>query len=243
MLSGKLALVTGGGSGIGRAVCLLMAREGAKVVVSDYDFKTAEKTVSLLTGEEHMPLQLDVSNPTQVGQAVPTILARYSAPPTVLVNSAGITRDAFLLKMSLDQFTQVLDVNVTGTYTMTQAVCQALVAAKSGGSVVNIASVVGQTGNMGQCNYAASKAAVEAFTKTVAKEMGTYGIRCNAVVPGFIQTPMTEKIPDKVKNMFTAQVPLGRMGTPEEVAEVIVFLASDRSSYVNGASFNVTGGL
>ncbi|XP_054288312.1 estradiol 17-beta-dehydrogenase 8-like [Macrosteles quadrilineatus] len=243
MLSGKLALVTGGGSGIGRAACQLITKEGARVVVSDFDLKSAESTVSLLTGDGHLPLQLDVSDTIKVREVVTKVISHFSQPPTVLVNSAGITRDAFLLKMTDDQFQQVFDVNVKGTYAVTKAVCEALATNKQTGSVVNIASVVGQTGNMGQSNYAASKAAVEAFTKSVAKEMGFCGVRCNAVVPGFIQTPMTDKVPDKVKQMFTSQIPLARMGTPQEVAEVIVFLASERSSYINGASINVTGGL
>jgi len=243
MLSGKLAFITGGGSGIGRAACQLMAKEGARVVVSDFDLPSAVKTVSLLSGEGHFSLQLDVSDTAQVRQVVDSVVSLYKRPPTLLVNSAGITRDAFLLKMTDEQFSQVFDVNVKGTYAVTKAVCEALSVAKLGGSIVNIASVVGQTGNMGQSNYAASKAAVEAFTKTVAKEMGSAGVRCNAVVPGFILTQMTEKVPDKVKHMFTAQIPLARMGSPQEVAEVIVFLASDRSSYVNGASIKVTGGL
>ncbi|KAK9501990.1 hypothetical protein O3M35_012606 [Rhynocoris fuscipes] len=243
MLSGKLALVTGGGSGIGRATSLILAREGAKVIVTDQNSNAIEETFKLLEGQDHSRLTLDVSNSEAVNETFKTIVNKYSLPPDVIVNSAGITRDSFLLKMTLDMFQKVIDVNLTGTYNVVKAACAQLSERKLTGSIINIASIVGQTGNMGQVNYSASKAAVEALTKTVAKEMGQYGIRCNAVVPGFIETSMTDTVPEKVKNMFKAQIPLGRLGKPEEVAEVIAFLASARSSYINGASLLVTGGL
>nr|CAD7403958.1 unnamed protein product [Timema cristinae] len=247
VLGGKLAFVTGAGSGIGRAVCQVLAREGAKVIATDKDEKSAQKTLSLLKSSsatfQHLHLPLDVSRSEEVYSVVKSAIEHFSVPPTIVVNCAGITRDNFLLKLDEDSFQQVIDVNLKGTFLVTQTIARALVEANiTGGSVINLASIVGRTGNMGQCSYAASKAAIEAFTKTTAKELGTFGIRCNAVVPGFIDTPMTDAVPDKVKEKFRATIALRRFGRAEEVAEVIAFLASDKSSYVNGASIEVIGG-
>jgi len=242
MLAGKLSFVTGGGSGIGRAACQLLAREGAKVVVADVS-DAKEDTLGMLGGKDHLSVRVDVSCEDSVNAALNKVTKHYGHPPSIIVNSAGILRDNFLLNVPLADFKRVLDVNLTGTFLVTKAACKELVDTKLSGSIVNIASIVGVTGNLGQSNYSASKAGVEAFTKTVAKEMGRNGIRCNAVVPGFIVSPMTDTVPDKVKDMFKKSIALGRLGNPEEVAEVIVFLASDKSSYVNGASIHVTGGL
>nr|CAD7405088.1 unnamed protein product [Timema poppensis] len=339
VLGGKLAFVTGAGSGIGRAVCQVLAREGAKVIATDKDEKSAQKTLSLLKSlsatSQHLHLPLDVSRSEEVYSVVKSAIEHFSVPPTIVVNCAGITRDNFLLKLDEDSFQQVIDVNLKrkydsdyikfgftaievikevrpqcvictmvlinealkpaklerhlktvhhnlsdqlteniagklenlkkmkrdktgqrhelsekalaasfeGTFLVTQTIARALVEANiTGGSIINLASIVGRTGNIGQCSYAASKAAIEAFTKTTAKELGTFGIRCNAVVPGFIHTPMTDAVPDKVKEKFRANIALRRFGKAEEVAEVIAFLASDKSSYVNGASIEVIGG-
>uniref|UniRef100_A0A0V0G922 (3R)-3-hydroxyacyl-CoA dehydrogenase n=1 Tax=Triatoma dimidiata TaxID=72491 RepID=A0A0V0G922_TRIDM len=243
MLAGKIALVTGAGSGIGRAASLLIAREGAKVIATDQNKKSLDETLNLLKGDGHSSYTLDVANAEIVEQTFKNILKNYETPPNIIVNSAGITRDSFLLNMTPEMFKDVIDVNLTGTYNVVKCACIALNEYKHSGSIVNIASIVGQTGNMAQVNYSASKAGVEALSKTVAKEMGKLGIRCNAVVPGFIKSPMTDLVPEKVKDFFLARIPLGRLGKPEEVAEVIAFLASDRSSYINGASILVTGGL
>nr|CAD7262694.1 unnamed protein product [Timema shepardi] len=253
-LGGKLAFVTGAGSGIGRAVCQVLAREGAKVIATDKDEKSAQKTLSLLkinsyvcpgssATSQHLHLPMDVSRSEEVYSVVKSAIEHFSVPPKIVVNCAGITRDNFLLKLDEDSFQQVIDVNLKGTFLVTQTIARALVEANiTGGSIINLASIVGRTGNIGQCSYAASKAAIEAFTKTTAKELGTFGIRCNAVVPGFIDTPMTDAVPDKVKEKFRANIALRRFGKAEEVAEVIAFLASDKSSYVNGASIEVIGG-
>jgi len=246
IVAGKIAFVTGAGSGIGRAVCQVLAREGARVIAADQNGMAAQETKGLISdvgAKDHISVCVDVSMAESVNTAISDAIQHYSQPPSVVVNSAGLTRDNFLLKMDEQWFQKVLDVNLKGTFLVVQTAVKAMIDAKvSGGSVINIASIVGKTGNIGQCNYAASKAGVEAFTKTAAKEFGQYGIRCNAVVPGFIKTPMTETVPEKVLQKIIPFIAVRRMGKPEEVAEVIAFLASDRSSYVNGASIDVNGG-
>ena len=175
------------------------------------------------------------------------IFARTQTYPTIIVNAAGITRDALMLKMRDEDFDEVIRVNLKGTYLIKQIFCQRLLAKKPTdlkASIINIASIVGKYGNVGQCNYTASKAGVEAMTKTMAKELGRAGIRVNAVLPGFIQTPMTDKIPEKIRERLVGNVAMGRMGTTDDIAQVCLFLASNQmSGYVNGASIEVTGGL
>ncbi|XP_044732576.1 estradiol 17-beta-dehydrogenase 8 [Chrysoperla carnea] len=245
-LLGKLVLVTGAGSGIGRAACQLFSKEGAKVIAADIDLNRAQNTVALLNDiDEHLPLQVDVTNLQNVGLSLKKIMKRFSNPPTVVVNSAGITRDNFLLKMSEEDFNAVINTNLNGTFNIMQTFGNALanMDPSPGGSFINIASIAGKIANIGQSNYNASKVGVEALTKTAAKEWGKFNIRCNVLLPGFIRTPMVETVPDKVIEGILRQVPLRRMGKPSEIAEVIVFLASDKSSYVNGATIEITGGF
>ncbi|KAJ9577548.1 hypothetical protein L9F63_005921 [Diploptera punctata] len=244
IVAGKIALVTGAGSGIGRAACLVLAREGANIIAADQCGLAAQETHRYgVGGKKHICLSVDVSMSESVNMAMSDIIDNYTVPPSIIVNSAGITRDNFLLKMDERMFQKVLDVNLKGTFLVVQAAAKAMIEAKiTRGSIVNVASIVGRTGNIGQCNYSASKAGVEAFTKTVAKEFGPFDIRCNAVVPGFIKSPMTDAVPEKVIQKILPHVAMGRMGRPQEVAEVIAFLSSERSSYVNGACVEVTGG-
>ncbi|KAM6472467.1 (3R)-3-hydroxyacyl-CoA dehydrogenase isoform 2-T2 [Liasis olivaceus] len=211
-LRGALALVTGGGSGIGRAVCRRLAREGASVAIADRDDAGAAETLRALPPGDHEAVPVDVGRAESVAELVERLQARFSRPASVCVNCAGITMDEFLLKQSEAAFDAVLRVNL-------------------------------KVGNLGQVNYAASKAGVEALSKTAAKELARYGIRCNTVLPGFIRSPMTEKVPTKVLDKFAAMVPLGRLGEPEDVADVCAFLASEESRYITGASLEVTGGL
>lgn len=189
----------------------------------------------------------DISQRASVIKLADDLHARVQAYPTIIVNAAGITRDAFLLKMREEDFDDVIRVNLKGTYLVNQIFCQRLLAQKPTelkASIINIASIVGKYGNAGQCNYTASKAGVEAMTKTMAKELGRMGVRTNTVLPGFIQTAMTDKIPEKIKERLLSMVPMGRMGAVDEIAQVCLFLASHQmSSYVNGASIEVTGGL
>nr|XP_056723249.1 (3R)-3-hydroxyacyl-CoA dehydrogenase [Euleptes europaea] len=243
-LRGALALVTGGGSGIGRAVCARLAREGALVAVADCNEAGAAETLRGLQAGDHRAWVVDVGCSQDVADLMGRIQAHYSRPASICVNCAGITMDEFLLKQSEEAFDAVLRVNLKGTFLVTQAVARALVASGApGGSIINVGSIVGKVGNLGQVNYTASKAGVEGLTKTAAKELARYGIRCNTVLPGFIHSPMTEKVPQKVLDKFAAMALLGRLGEPEDVADVCAFLASDESKYITGASVEVTGGL
>ncbi|XP_059495725.1 estradiol 17-beta-dehydrogenase 8 isoform X2 [Stegostoma tigrinum] len=238
--------VKGGGSGIGRAVCQRFAKEGATVAVVDIDKGAAEETLRTLPSDQqqHVLFVTDVTSPEHVHSLMADIQARFSRPPCVAVNCAGITADRLLLKMESDAFDQVLKVNLKGTFLVTQAVAKALVASGAEkGSIINVGSIVGKVGNVGQANYTASKAGVVALTKTSAKELARFGIRCNTILPGFIDTPMAGKVPQKVLDKVLQLVPMGRLGDPTEVASVCTFLASDESSYITGASLEVTGGL
>ncbi|KAJ4927618.1 hypothetical protein JOQ06_015425 [Pogonophryne albipinna] len=232
-LISRLTLVTGGGSGIGRAVCQRLASEGASVVVADISEESAHDTLGSLQrdlrGQGHMAAVVDVSSKESVKNLVTRIQTHYFQPPSVCVNAAGITQDDFLLNMDEDHFDDVIRVNLKGSFLVLQAVAQALHRGKGGKH---------RTGH-----YSASKAGVEGLTRTAAKELSRFGIRCNCVLPGFISTPMTDKVPEKVISRMKSLVPLGRMGEPAEVADVCAFLASDDSRYITGVSLEVTGGL
>ena len=246
----SIALVTGAGSGIGRAVCNLLAkRDGVNIIASDIRKDHADETVKGLETQRassltHVSLEVDVSSRDSVNELFNQALKVYSnAPPNIIINCAGITRDAMMLKMTDEQLDSVLNVNIKGTFYPTQIGCRHMTQAKvSWGSIVNLSSASGKYGNIGQCNYAASKEGVVGLTKSVAKEMAKYNIRCNAVVPGFIETPMTSTIPEHLAQMSLLLIALKRKGTAEEVAEAIAFLASEKSSYITGATLDVTGG-
>nr|XP_011430925.2 estradiol 17-beta-dehydrogenase 8 isoform X2 [Crassostrea gigas] len=244
MLSGRLAVVTGAGSGIGRAVCRVFASEGATVIGADMNEKGMEETLAMIkdTGD-HQSFQCDVSSSASVNNLLDKIKEKYSSAPQVAVNSAGITRDRTMMKLTEEDFDKVVNVNLKGTWLLNKAVGKAMLTNKVQGSIVNISSLVGKTGNIGQTNYAASKAGVIGITKSMAKEMGKFNIRVNAVLPGFIETPMTETVPENLMQMTKLLIPLGRLGNPEEIANTCAFLASDKSSYITGATIEVTGGL
>ncbi|XP_077515629.1 estradiol 17-beta-dehydrogenase 8-like [Amblyomma americanum] len=244
-LAGRLALVTGGGSGIGRAVCKALSNEGARVIAADKNKEGAATTVRDLPGShEHRAVEVDVGNSESVLSLFAEIKKSYSAPVSIVVNCAGILRDSFLMDMTEDAFDDVMKVNLKGTYLVTQAAAREMVASGvPNGAIVNISSIVGKTGNMGQCNYAASKAGVVGFTKTVALELARHNIRCNAIMPGFIETPMVASVPEKVLAKIMGRIPMGRFGKPEELANTVLFLCSPASSYVTGSVLEVTGGL
>lgn len=266
-LSGKLALVTGGGRGIGRAVCQVLSRENAEVVVSDLSLENCNQTLSSLSQKKHLAVESDVSSLTSVKSCFQQILDEYKRAPDIIVNSAGITRDGFMLRMKEEDFDKVIDVNLKGTFYVTQTGAAFMKEQNIQGAIVNIASIVGKTGNIGQANYTASKAGVIGFSKTAAKELGRFGIRVNVILPGFIKTPMTDVVPDKIKIMARSQIPLvlkssseqktvimrmveritgkplGDFGHPEDIAEAAAFLASSRSSYMTGCCLDVNGGL
>jgi len=243
-LANKIAIVTGAAQGIGLATALKFAREGASVVVCDvHDIDAAAAAVgaACVGGAACIGQVVDVTDRAQVDAMVAAVKARFGRID-VLVNNAGITRDARLQKMTIEQFDAVIDVNLRGVFHCTQAVADTMVA-QGAGSILNASSVVGIYGNFGQTNYAATKFGVIGFTKTWSRELGPKGVRVNAVAPGFVETPILATVPDKVLQHMREQVPLHRLGKPEEIANVYAFLASDEASYVNGAVIEVSGGM
>lgn len=243
MLAGKVAIVTGAAQGIGRAIAEALARDGADVAVVDLEVTRAEETARavLSQGRRALVIKANVAEWADVAAMADRVLTELGRID-ILVNNAGITRDSLLLRMKEEDWNAVLDVNLKGTFHCTKAVLPAMTKQRSG-AMVNIASVVGVMGNAGQANYAASKAAVIGLTKTVAREYASRGITVNAVAPGFIVSPMTDPLPDKVKEELIARIPFGRMGTDREVAAGILFLASDEASYVTGHVLDINGGL
>ncbi|XUW89609.1 3-oxoacyl-ACP reductase FabG [Burkholderia sp. M6-3] len=242
-LNGKVAIITGAGQGIGAATALKFAREGAVVIACDMNLD-AVATVAHLCREasgKADAFAVDVTNRTQVDEVVAKVRGTYGRID-VVVNNAGITRDARLQKMTLQQFDDVIDVNLRGVFHTAQAVVDTMIEQGSG-VILNASSVVGVYGNYGQTNYAAAKFGVIGFTKTWSRELGPKGIRVNAVAPGFIDTPILKTIPEDVLTKMRDQVPLRRLGKPEEIASIYAFLASDEASYVNGAVIEATGGL
>jgi len=242
-LEGKVSIITGAAQGIGLATALKFAQEGAVVIVCDLRQDAVDAAVAQCqaAGAEALGFALSVTDRAQVDAMVAAVKARFDRVD-VLVNNAGITQDARLQKMSLQQFDAVIDVNLRGVFHCAQAVVDTMVAQGSG-VILNASSVVGIYGNFGQTNYAAAKFGVIGFTKTWSRELGPKGVRVNAVAPGFIETPILSTIPDKLLGQMQEEVPLRRLGSPAEVANVYAFLASDEASYVNGAVLEVSGGL
>ncbi|GAB1868855.1 Estradiol 17-beta-dehydrogenase 8 [Camponotus japonicus] len=244
LVAGKLALVTGAGSGIGREVCRVLAREGANVVAADQNIKTAQETVASLEGTEHIALHINVEDRNSVETAFKDVVKEFSKPPTIIVNSAGIARKIFLMNLDDSNFDDIINVNLKGTFLVMQTAVKMMIEgnATENSSIINISSIAAKRSYVGYSTYSASKAGVIAMTKCASLEFGQFGIRVNAVLPSFIETPMTAHVSDEDREMLIKKIPLQRWGKPDEVAEVIVFLASDRSSYINGASIEVTGG-
>ena len=244
-LSNQVAVVTGGARGIGRSICLTLAEQGATVVAADLNTDGLAETAqeaknNKLTGTV-VPKTLDVTDSDAVGTFVDQVVEEFGKID-ILVNNAGITRDGLLMNMEDEQFDLVLNVNLRSVFLMTRAISRHMVRARYG-RIVNIASVSGMMGNPGQCNYAASKAGVIGFTKTVAKELGRRNITANAVAPGFIDTDMTQTLPDKVKEAVKQVIPCRKFGTATDVAAAVAFLASPQAQYVAGQVLAVDGGL
>ena len=242
-LSGKVALVTGGGRGIGKAIVLELAGQGADVVVSDIDPAIAEQTATeaVRLGVRSLALKADVSKSDDVEAMVQKSIEGMGRID-ILVNNAGITRDTLLMRMEEKDWDLVLDINLKGAFLCTKAVSRPMMKQRSG-KIVNIASVVGLMGNAGQSNYAASKAGLIGFTKSVAKELASRNIQANAVAPGFIETEMTAHLPPEARDAFLAQIPAKRPGTAQDVARVVAFLSSPASDYVTGQVIPVDGGM
>lgn len=238
-LQNKVAIITGAGRGIGQATAVLFAAEGASVVVADVELEIAQAAADEI-GEKAFAVQVNVTDRASVEAMVQAVVAKYGRID-ILINNAGIIRDSQLLKMSEADFDAVIGVNLKGVFNCTQAVAPIMVA-QGNGAIVNASSVVALYGNFGQTNYVASKAGVIGMTKVWARELGRKGIRVNAIAPGFIQTRMTDGIPDKVMDKLLERVPLQRRGQPQEIANAFLWLACDESSYVTGHVLSVDGG-
>lgn len=238
------AVVTGASRGIGRAIALELARMGAPVAVNYAGRReTAKEVVDLITaqGGKAVAIQADVTEPVQAQRLI-TEAEALLGPVGILVNNAGITRDNLLLRMKEEDWEDVLKTNLSGVFHCTQAALRGMLKRRSG-RIVSIASIVGLTGNAGQANYAAAKAGIIGFTKSVAKEVASRGITVNAVAPGFIATEMTGKLPVEVQEAYKSRIPLGRFGEPEDVARAVAFLASEEAAYITGQVLVVDGGL
>jgi 3-oxoacyl-[acyl-carrier protein] reductase len=242
-LKGKIALVTGAAQGIGRAIALLLAQKGADIVISDINLEKAEEMAKEIEalGRKAMAIKVDVANTNDVERMVEAILERFGQID-ILVNNAGIARDKLILRMTEEDWDSVLNVNLKGTFNCTKAVIKHMSKQRKG-KIINIASVVGEMGNVGQANYSASKAGVIGFTKTIAREFAQRGINVNAIAPGYIETPMTEALTEKVKEELRRMIPMERLGRPEDVAQAVLFLVLEASSYITGQVLNVNGGI
>jgi 3-oxoacyl-[acyl-carrier protein] reductase len=244
MLSGKSALVTGASRGIGRAIALELARKGAKVAVNyaGSEQKANEVVEEIKSfGGEAFAIQGNVADNDSVTSMVKTVIETFGSLD-ILVNNAGITRDNLIMRMKEEEFDEVIQTNLKGVFLMTKAVTRQMMRQKSG-KIINVASVVGITGNAGQANYAAAKAGVIGLTKTTAKELASRNILVNAVAPGYITTDMTERLSEDVVESLSSLIPLNRIGRPEDVAKVVAFLASDDSNYMTGQTLHVDGGM
>jgi 3-oxoacyl-[acyl-carrier protein] reductase len=242
--SGKVALVTGSARGIGKTIVERFAAEGAIVVLSDVtnEAAAAETLAAIIgAGGKGMVIMFDVGDAAQVDAAIHRILAEQGRID-ILVNNAGITRDNLLMRLSEEDFDAVLRTNLKGTFLLTKAVSRHMMKQRSG-RIINLSSVVGQMGNAGQSNYSAAKAGIIGFTKSMARELASRSVTVNAIAPGFIVTAMTEALPENVRKAFLDQIPMGRFGTPEDVAELAVYLASDGAAYVTGQVIGINGGL
>lgn len=242
-LKDKVAIITGGARGIGKETALLYGKEGAKVVICDCDEEAGKATLAELKeqGSQCLFFQVNVADLESVQKVVDQTKAAYGRID-ILVNNAGITSDGFLSKITEDQWERVINVNLKGVFNFGHAVAPVMMEQGSG-IILNSSSIVGVYGNVGQTNYAASKAGVIGMTKTWAKELGRKGVRVNAVAPGFIVTDMTAKVPEKVLDMMKSKTPLGRLGTPQDIANAFVMLASDEASFISGHVLSVDGGL
>ena len=243
-LSGRAALVTGGSRGIGKAIALRLAGQGADVAFS---YRGNEAAAAETAGEiealgrRGLAVQADVSDPASAEGLVKAVLEAFGKVD-ILVNNAGITRDDLIMRMSVEAFRDVLETNLFGAFYMTKAVTRPMLKAKSG-RIVNITSVSGQAGQTGQANYSAAKAGLIGLTKATARELASRGITCNAVAPGFVLTELTQGLAQPLQDEITSRTPLGRFGTPEEIANAVAFLASDEAAYITGQVLAVDGGL
>ncbi|NLP33643.1 MAG: 3-oxoacyl-[acyl-carrier-protein] reductase [Clostridiales bacterium] len=244
MLKGKIAVVTGAGKGIGRAIALQLIEAGAKVVIN---YRSSAAQVEELLAEikdaggEAIAVQADISKEDEAKGLIQTAVKQFGRLD-ILVNNAGINKDNLLMRISEVDFDRVIDTNLKGTFFCLKHAATVMLKQRSG-KIINMSSVVGITGNIGQANYAASKAGVIGLTKTAARELASRGINVNAIAPGFIETEMTDKLPDKIKDACITNIPFGRFGAAKEIASVVCFLASEAASYITGQVIQVDGGM
>jgi 3-oxoacyl-[acyl-carrier protein] reductase len=243
MLDGKIVLVTGASRGIGKAIALTMGGAGA-TIIGTATTESGADNVSKVFAENKISgkgMKLDVTDNNQVSNLVKSVNENFGSVD-ILVNNAGITRDNILLRMKEDEWEDIINTNLSSIYKMSKSVLRGMIKKRSG-RIISITSVVGTMGNAGQSNYAAAKAGIIGFTKSLAREVGVRGITVNAVAPGFIETDMTDSLPDEQKEALAGQIPMGRLGTANEVAQVVLFLAGDSGSYITGQTIHVNGGM
>ncbi|NQT75448.1 MAG: 3-oxoacyl-[acyl-carrier-protein] reductase [Candidatus Omnitrophica bacterium] len=243
LLEGKVALVTGGARGIGREIALLLASQGADIALCDVNLEQAEETAKeiRLSGRECLAFKADVTDLKSVQEMVDKILDKFKKLD-ILINNAGIAKDNLILRMSEEDWDKVIAVNLKGTFVCTKIASKVMLKQRSG-RIINLASIIGIMGNAGQANYAASKAGIIALTKSVAKELASRGITVNAIAPGFIKTEMTARLPDDIQKKMLSGIPLGRFGEPKDVADLVLFLSSESSSYITGQVVQIDGGM
>ncbi len=242
-LKGQTAFVTGGAQGIGRSICEMLAKEGANIVVSDINIDAAQKTSEALKssfGVGSMAVKTNVASYDDVAAGIKAAAAEFGKID-ILINNAGITRDTLIMRMKEEDWDLVLNVNLKGVFNGIKAISPVMMKQRSG-RIVSIASIVGQMGNAGQANYSASKGGVIALTKTAARELASRGVTVNAIAPGFIDTEMTKVLPDEVKDKLKAQIPMGTLGSPEDIAKAVVFLCAD-APYITGQVIAINGGM
>jgi len=243
MLNEKLVLVTGASRGIGQAIALTLGKSGATVIGTATSEEGANKISKIFTENNILGkgMRLDVTDNEQISELLKSINADYGSVD-ILVNNAGITRDNILVRMKEDEWDDIINTNLTSVYKMSKAVLRGMIKKRSG-RIISITSVVGAMGNAGQSNYAAAKAGIMGFTKSLAREVGVRGITVNAIAPGFIQTDMTDKLPEDQKEALASQIPMARLGTVDEIAQSVLFLASDSGSYITAQTLHVNGGM
>lgn len=240
VLESKVTFITGGASGIGAGIAKKFIQEGTRVIICDVDAETGTKTAQQIGGNIHF-YKMDISDEGEVKKTVETVINEFSRID-ILINNAGITNDRLLLRMTKQDWESVIGINLTGTFLVTKTIMRYMIKQRYG-RIVNIASVIGLIGNPGQANYAASKAGIIGFTKSCAKELAGRNITVNAIAPGFIETRMTENIPDEIKQNYLKLIPLRRFGLPEDVANLALFLSSDQASYITGQVVCLDGGM
>ena len=239
-LKDKVALITGSAQGIGKSIAQAMAAQGAKIVISDVNLELAETTAKEFSPDT-LALKLNVADNNEVEAVVKQIVDKLGHLD-IVVNNAGITKDGLMIRMKKEDWDAVININLSGVFNVAKAAAIVMMKQRSG-KIINISSIVGQMGNFGQANYSASKAGVIGLTKTAAKELASRGVTVNAIAPGFIKTAMTDKIPDDIKQKMLEQIPLGKLGLPEDIAKAAVFLASGDADYITGQVIAVNGGM